>query len=140
MVWQEQLLAVFKCIYFILEFWFFEWYEGVDFIFEGSQGILLDMDYGFFLNVIWVYIIFCNVQAIIRCNGLLELEVFCIIWVCQIWYGNGFLSNEGIFVDLVFNFKEINQENEWQGQLCYGMLDVDFLCYVLQFEANYFVG
>lgn len=140
MAWQEQLPAVLKRIHLTSESRFFERYEGADFIFEGSQGILLDMDHGFFPNVTRAHTTSRNAQAIIRRNGLPEPEVFCITRAYQTRHGNGFLSNEGIPADLVLNPKETNQENEWQGQLRYGTLDVDLLRYALQSEANYSAG
>jgi adenylosuccinate synthase len=66
--------------------------------------------------------------------------MFCITRAYQTRHGNGFLSNEGIPEGLVINPKETNQENEWQGPLRYGTLDVDLLRYALQSEGNYSAG
>lgn len=138
--WQEQLPAVLKRIHLTSESWFFERYEGADFIFEGSQGILLDMGHGFFPNVTRAHTTSRNAQAIIRRNGLPEPEVFCITRAYQTRHGNGFLSNEELPAGLTPNPKETNQENEWQGPLRYGTLDVDLLRYALQSESNYSAG
>lgn len=138
--WQEQLPAALALIHITTEARFFEVHEGADFIFEGSQGILLDMDHGFFPNVTRAHTTSRNAQAIIRRNGLPKPEVFCITRAYQTRHGNGFLSNETVPPDFAPNPNETNGENEWQGPLRYGTLDVDLLRYALQCEANYSTG
>jgi adenylosuccinate synthase len=138
--WQGRLPAVLALIHITEEYRFFQLYEGADFIFEGSQGILLDMDHGFFPNVTRAHTTSRNAQAIIRRNRLSEPKIYGVSRAYQTRHGNGFLSNESSPPQLARNGRETNQENKWQGALRYGTLDVDLLRYALQCEANYSAG
>ncbi|NRA49929.1 MAG: adenylosuccinate synthetase [Phaeodactylibacter sp.] len=137
--WQNLLKQVLPLIHIIQEPLFFQRYSGADFIFEGSQGVLLDMDHGFFPNVTRARTTSRNAQAIIRRNALPEPEIFCTTRAYQTRHGNGYLSNENSQPGTTQNPNETNQENEWQGPLRQSTLDVDMLRYALQCESNYSV-
>lgn len=106
-------------------------------IFEGSQGILLDMDHGFFPNVTRAHTTSRNAIDIIQKNELVRPEVYYVSRAYATRHGNGFLSNENLLLDITPNPDETNQYNPWQGPLRMAPLDADMLNYALQCDRNY---
>jgi adenylosuccinate synthase len=106
-------------------------------IFEGSQGILLDMDHGFFPNVTRAHTTSRNAIEIIQRNALGKPEVYYVSRAYATRHGNGFLSNENLNLDITPNPDETNQYNPWQGPLRMAPLDVDRLNYAFQCDSNY---
>lgn len=111
-----------------------------DFIFEGSQGILLDMDFGFFPNVTRCNTTSKNALQLIKENQLPEPELYYITRAYQTRHGNGFLSNEGMPLNINPNPNETNQYNPWQGHQRLSPLDLDMLNYALQSDSNFSAG
>jgi adenylosuccinate synthase len=104
-------------------------------VFEGSQGILLDMDSGFFPNVTRSNTTSKNAMEIIRRNDLELPKVYYMSRAYQTRHGNGWMTNEGtIKVD---NHGETNVHNEWQGNLRTGILDLDLLKYSIDCDLNF---
>jgi adenylosuccinate synthase len=97
-------------------------------IYEGSQGLLLDQDIGFFPNVT-------------RSNvGRKRLDEF-IYHYDEVWYvtrayqtrhGHGPMTNEEHPLMLMNNRSEANIKNEYQGDFRKTILDIDLLKYALQ--------
>jgi adenylosuccinate synthase len=106
-------------------------------IFEGSQGILLDMDHGFFPNVTYAHTTSRNAMELIQRYQLPLPEIYYITRAYQTRHGHGFLSNEERRPGFTPNPRETNQPNAWQGQQRVGMLDLDMLEYALQSDENY---
>ncbi|MCG8331393.1 MAG: adenylosuccinate synthetase [Chitinophagales bacterium] len=106
-------------------------------IFEGSQGILLDMDHGFFPNVTFAHTTSRNAMELIQHYQLPIPEVYYVTRAYQTRHGNGFLSNEGMLPNFIPNPAETNQYNQWQGYQRVSLLDIDMLRYALQSDANY---
>lgn len=106
-------------------------------VFEGSQGILLDMDHGFFPNVTYAYTTSCNAMELIRTYQLPEPDIYYITRAYQTRHGNGYLSNEHLAVNYVPNPEETNQYNPWQGYQRVAPLDLDLLNYALLCDTNY---
>lgn len=106
-------------------------------IFEGTQGILLDMDHGFFPNVTYAYTTSRNAMELIERYGLPYPTVYYITRAYQTRHGNGFLSNEHLPLDYIPNSKETNQYNPWQGAQRVAPLDIDLLNYALDSDLNY---
>lgn len=106
-------------------------------IFEGSQGILLDMDYGFFPNVTRCHTTSKNALTIIQDNHLTNPAIYYITRAYQTRHGNGFLSNEGLALNFLPNPNETNQYNRWQGSQRCSVLDLDLINYALQCDSNY---
>jgi adenylosuccinate synthase len=106
-------------------------------IFEGSQGILLDMDHGFFPNVTRAHTTSRNAVDIIQRNALGKPEVYYVSRAYATRHGNGYLSNENLNLDITPNPDETNRYNPWQGPLRMAPLDVDMLNYALQCDENY---
>ena len=108
-----------------------------DFIFEGSQGILLDMDFGFFPHVTRCNTSSKNALTLIKDNRLPEPDLYYITRAYQTRHGNGYLSNEGLKLNIIPNPKETNQYNEWQGAQRCSPLDLDMLNYALACDRNF---
>lgn len=106
-------------------------------IFEGSQGILLDRDFGFFPNVTRAYTTSRNAMELIQNYHLPLPEIFYITRAYQTRHGKGFLSNEGLKLNYTPNPRETNVYNEWQGQQRVAPLDVDLLNYALDSDRNF---
>lgn len=110
------------------------------YIFEGSQGVLLDMDHGFFPNVTYANTTSKNAFAILGRNAIFRdntPEIYYITRAYQTRHGNGFLSNEHLPVDYVPHPEETNQYNPWQGAQRVSPLDLDLLNYALDCDLNY---
>lgn len=112
-------------------------------VFEGSQGILLDMDHGFFPNVTFANTTSKNALEIcekIKPTNYLGLESFVRLYYItrcyQTRHGAGWMSNEAP-IELVNNQEEINVHNEWQKDFRIGELDYDLLSYALQVDQAY---
>jgi adenylosuccinate synthase len=106
-------------------------------IFEGSQGILLDMDHGFFPNVTYAYTTSRNAMELIQRYNLPAPTVYYITRAYQTRHGNGFLSNEHFSLNYIPNPQETNQYNPWQGHQRVAPLDLDMLNYALGCDTNY---
>ena len=106
-------------------------------VFEGSQGILLDRDFGFFPNVTRAYTTSRNAMELIQTYQLPQPEVHYITRAYQSRHGIGFLSNEGLKLNYTPNPRETNCYNEWQGHLRVAPLDVDLLNYALDSDRNF---
>lgn len=106
-------------------------------IFEGSQGILLDQDHGFFPHVTRAYTTTRNAMEMIIKNKLPLPTIYYITRAYQTRHGNGPMTNETMSLSLQNTEKETNQKNEWQGTFRKSPLDVDLLNYALSVDANY---
>ncbi len=114
--------------------------ESATFVFEGSQGILLDMDYGFFPHVTRANTTGRNAIAMILRAGLSLPEVVYVTRCYQTRHGAGWMSNEEKLPSLIDNPNETNVHNEWQGSLRRGLLDLDLINYALQCDRNHTFG
>ena len=91
-------------------------------IFEGSQGLLLDMDNGFYPNV---------TPSKVGLNGILEdslkdAEVYLVTRTYTTRHGNGYEPKPHGFLDLSGKH-ETNVNNEFQGEFKVGMLEFELL-------------
>lgn len=119
--------------------------SGYDLVFEGSQGILLDQDFGFFPNVTRSNTTSKNAIELMNKHSLWgdkEREIYYITRAYQTRHGNGFMTNEGLFGELKLknNELETNVTNEWQGKFRTSVLDLDLLNYALQCDSNFCKG
>lgn len=108
-------------------------------IFEGAQGVLLDMDHGFFPNVTRSNTTSKNVYEVLKQHNqyLPQIDVMYVSRTYQTRHGNGFMTNEHIPVKLKNNENETNVSHQWQGNFRISALDVDLLKYALKADANY---
>lgn len=105
--------------------------EYSDIIFEGSQGLLLDQNIGFFPHV---------TRANTGSKNLLTMgyspELFLITRAYQTRHGNGPMTNENISHNISVNSKETNITNKYQGEFRRSLLDIDVLLYGIS-KDNY---
>lgn len=105
-------------------------------IFEGSQGILLDMDHGIFPNV--TYSNTTSKNAIEICNklGINDINIYYVTRCYQTRHGHGWMSNNQP-IELIKNSLETNVYNEFQKEFKIGEIDYDLLKYSLSVDNIY---
>jgi adenylosuccinate synthase len=115
------------------------------FIFEGSQGILLDDEHGIFPNVTYSHTTSRN--AIELCNkmGISQLGNIDLHYVTRSYltrHGKGWLPSEEDmdFWKSINNIGEANKSNEWQGHFQVRELDYNLLNYALDVDDAYSWG
>jgi len=109
-----------------------------NYIFEGGQGILLDMDFGIFPNVTRSRTTSKNAFEILRRNSVqAATTVYYLTRAYQTRHGNGWMSAEKFPVSLVNNLHETNGPEGHQGEFRTGILDTDTLRYALQCDASF---
>ena len=99
----------------------------VSYIYEGSQGLLLDQRFGFFPNV---------TRSNTGCKNATELmkftenpELYLVTRAYQTRHGNGFMTNEKLSHNILVNPLESNKTNKYQGEFRRSLLDVSLLEY-----------
>nr|WP_314494537.1 adenylosuccinate synthetase [uncultured Chryseobacterium sp.] len=108
-------------------------------IFEGSQGILLDMDHGVFPNVTFANTTSKNAYEICQLLKIKDIEMFYVTRSYLTRHGNGWMSNEKSLL-LKNNEEETCTFNEFQKDLRFGELDYDLLNYALKLDEAYVVA
>jgi len=98
-------------------------------IFEGSQGLLLDQNNGFFPHVTRSNTGPDNVYKIIGEDK--QLELFLVTRAYQTRHGNGPMSNIDKPHNIKLDVNETNVSNKYQGEFKIGLLDVDLLQYAI---------
>ena len=109
-----------------------------DFIFEGSQGILLDQHFGFFPHVTRSNTTSQNATEIINNSALKnrEINTYYISRCYQTRHGNGpFPENNEL--ELTNNGMESNQENDWQGAFRIAPLDFSLIRHAVECDRIY---
>lgn len=114
----------------------FDW-DFSDYIFEGSQGILLDKEFGFFPHVTRSSTTSQNAIDFIQRNNLPKPEVYYITRAYQTRHGNGPMTNEGIPLRVENNPIETNVTGGYQGEFRKTILDLDLLNYALSCDKNF---
>jgi adenylosuccinate synthase len=99
-------------------------------VFEGSQGILLDMAHGIFPNVTYANTTSKNAQYYVYDF----VETYYVTRCYQTRHGNGYMSNEDKPITLINTEEEINVTNQWQGNFRTGELDYDLLDYAIKVD------
>lgn len=105
-------------------------------IFEGSQGILLDMDHGVFPHVTYASTTSKNAYEVCKFLKIEEIEMYYVTRAYATRHGNGWMSNEKQ-IHLKNNEEETCTFNEFQKDLRFGELDYDLLNYALQLDGAY---
>ncbi|AYZ14380.1 adenylosuccinate synthetase [Chryseobacterium arthrosphaerae] len=105
-------------------------------IFEGSQGILLDMDHGIFPNVTYAHTTSKNACEVCKFLKIEDIEIYYVTRSYATRHGNGWMSNEKK-IDLKNNEEETCIFNEYQKELRLGTLDYDLLNYALKLDGAY---
>ncbi|GAB4334109.1 MAG: hypothetical protein OHK0038_10800 [Flammeovirgaceae bacterium] len=113
------------------------------FIFEGAQGILLDMDFGFFPHVTRSNTTSKNAIELIRNyfpHLLKDTQLYYVTRAYQTRHGAGNMTHENEKLILKNNEKETNQFNDYQGVFRVSPLDLDLLNYSLLCDQNFSYG
>ena len=105
---------------------YFDW--NGDIIFEGSQGLLLDQNIGFFPHVTRSNTGTRNIQEY-------NPKVFYITRAYQNRHGNGPMTNTQYTHNIMVNPDETNVTNEFQGVFKRSLLDLDLLKYAIEKDA-----
>lgn len=105
-------------------------------IYEGSQGIMLDMDHGIFPNVTYAHTTSKNAITDIQRLGITDVEVYYATRCYTTRHGRGWMPNE-TQIDLVNTDHEINVTNEWQEQFRIGEFDYDLINHAVNIDAGY---
>lgn len=105
-------------------------------IFEGSQGILLDMNHGLFPNVTYANTTSKNAYEICQKLKIDNINMFYISRAYSTRHGNGWMSNEKNLV-LKNNEEETCLYNEFQKEFRVGDLDYELLNYALKLDSAY---
>ena len=106
------------------------------FIFEGSQGILLDTQHGFHPHTTWSNTTSKNAIDLIKAhlNDSIAIEIYYITRCYQTRHGNGPMSNTAK-ITLQNNEEEANVTNEFQGVFRTQALDPELINYALSCDA-----
>lgn len=119
-----------KCVERITKTYSIKIYDNLPFvnsyIFEGSQGLLLDQHYGFFPHV---------TRSNVGTPNILDLgfkpECYAVTRAYQTRHGNGPMTNDHIPHRIKANPLETNVYNQWQGEFRIAILDLDLLKYAI---------
>jgi adenylosuccinate synthase len=104
-------------------------YEHV--IFEGAQGIMLDMDFGFFPNVTRSNTTSKNAMQIIKDSRLPKPEIYYVMRSYLTRHGIGFMPNE-----TSLNFEDLtNKTHQYQGRFRQGYHSLDQLKYAIKCDS-----
>ena len=107
-----------------------------DYIFEGSQGILLDMDFGTFPNVTYANTTSKNAHEIIKkIDGIKYKETLYVTRCYSTRHGNGEFTEK--YIKLKNADTETNVNNEYQGRFKLGEIDYDLLNRALEVDKIY---
>lgn len=103
-------------------------------IFEGAQGIMLDMDFGFFPNVTRSNTTSKNAMQIIKENNLPIPQVYYCMRSYLTRHGNGFMPNE---TDKLSFKDETNTTHQYQGNFRQGYHSSEQLNYAIKCDSIY---
>lgn len=105
-------------------------------IFEGAQGILLDMDFGIYPNVTFANTTSRNAIEICNKLGITNIDIYYVTRCYLTRHGNGFIPNNKS-IELIDNEHETNVFNEWQGEFKIHELDYELLQYAISCDNAY---
>ena len=118
----------------IKKYSFLEEYKTI--IFEGSQGVLLDMDHGVFPNVTYANTTAKNAIEICKRLEIRDIETFYVSRSYATRHGDGWMLNEED-ISLKNNEEETCVYNAFQKHLRIGRLDLDLLLYAKNVDQIY---
>lgn len=149
--WKESIEFLVKNEIFSLDKMGFDnlYYRFDHVIFEGAQGILLDMDFGFFPNVTRSNTTSKNVFSLINELNIpitslkqektnykgFAINTYYITRPYQTRHGNGFMSNENIKPKLINTESETNLDTGYQGIFRKSILDLNLIDYAIKSDS-----
>jgi len=104
-------------------------------VFEGSQGIMLDMDHGVFPNVTYANTTSKNAWKYIR-KWSLSPEIFYVTRCYTTRHGEGWMPDERP-IELINTEEEINVTNRWQGGFRIGEFSYPMINQAIAFDSCY---
>lgn len=104
-------------------------------IFEGSQGVMLDMDHGVFPNVTFANTTSKNAHEILDKLGITDRHMYYVTRCYSTRHGSGPFDEENLH--LINNEEEINVYNEYQKEFKIGDIDYNLLSYALGVDGIY---
>ncbi|MBP0613937.1 adenylosuccinate synthetase [Chryseobacterium sp. cx-311] len=108
------------------------------FIFEGSQGILIDQNFGTKPYITKSNTTSQNAIKMITQSGIsIETEIFYVTRVYQTRHGNGPFKEKNSNFYLINNSAETNVDNEYQGKFRANFLDLADLRYAIACDNKY---
>ncbi len=108
-------------------------------IFEGSQGILLDMTHGTFPHVTYANTTSKNALEICKKLNIDNIEIFYVTRCYQTRHGKGWMSNSDE-IKLINNKHETNVFNEWQRDFKVREIDYELLNHSYAIDNIYSEG
>jgi len=96
--------------------------DDTEVVYEGAQGLLLDMDYGFYPHVTPSHTGLDNIPP----DVLADADVYLVTRTYTTRHGNGYEPRQPLSWDLSAKH-ETNVENEYQGKFKTGALDFDLI-------------
>ena len=111
-----------------------EYFAG--YIFEGSQGILLDMEHGIFPNVTYSSTTSKNAVKVCDELGISDVEIYYVTRCYFTRHGAGWFPDFAPVL-LSNNQDENNVWNEWQQNFRVAELDYELLKYAMMVDASY---
>lgn len=108
------------------------------YIFEGAQGIMLDMEHGIFPNVTYSHTTSKNAIEICNRLGIEDVQIYYITRFYQTRHGEGWMSPSTPYMNN--NPDETNVHNEWQKDFKCVEIDVNLLQYALEVDKCYSPG
>lgn len=112
-------------------------------IFEGSQGIMLDMDHGVFPHVTYANTTSKNAFEIIniisKAYSKIFIDIHYVTRCYQTRHGIGPMTDESPLV-LKNNEEEINVNNPWQGEFRVGKLDMKLIQTAIRIDSCYILN
>ncbi len=108
-------------------------------IFEGSQGIMLDMNHGLFPHVTYANTTSKNALEICKNLSIYNIEIYYVTRCYQTRHGAGWMSNRKE-IQLINTQDEINEYNDWQKEFKIGEIDYDLLNYAYRIDNIYSEG
>lgn len=114
-----------------------------NYIFESSQGLLLDQNFGFFPHVTRSNIGSKNIIKLIKpintrypLNCSNNIEYYLVTRAYQTRHGNGPMTNESYGHNIKENPEESNVSGQWQGEFRRSLLDLDLIEYAIKKDKN----
>jgi len=99
-----------------------------DHVYEGSQGLLLDQNHGFFPHVTRSN---TGITNIIKLEDNLS-SIYLVTRAYQTRHGHGPMTNEEYVHNIKENPEETNVSHQWQGDFRRSILDLDLLLYAIE--------
>ena len=107
------------------------WINKDNFVLEGSQGLLLDQNIGFFPHVSRGNTGTKNILSIFGDYEFRNLDLYLVTRAYQTRHGNGPMTNEDLPHNIKLDPDETNITNAHQGPFRRSLLDIDLLRYAL---------